>query len=83
VVDGSDESASARRTMSRMKIEGNGQTISDIMTVKEAAAYLRISVSALYDLTRSRTNARMKHPIPVIRMGTKSLRFRKSSLDGG
>lgn len=36
-----------------MKIE-SGQPISDLMTVKEAAAYLRISVSALYDLTRRR-----------------------------
>jgi excisionase family DNA binding protein len=54
---------------------------SDIMTVAETAQYLRISVSALYDLTRSRANARMKHPIPFIRFGTKSLRFRKSSLD--
>jgi excisionase family DNA binding protein len=59
----------------------SGQPISDIMTVAEAAAYLRCSVSSLYDLTRSRANARMKHPIPTIRLGTKSLRFRRSSLD--
>jgi len=62
-----------------MKIE-SGQPISDILDVKEAAAYLRISTSQLYDLTRSRANARMKHPIPVLRF-SKQLRFRRSSLD--
>lgn len=62
------------------KIEDSGQPISDIMDVREAAAYLRLSVSALYDLTRSRANARMPHPIPAIRLG-KSLKFRRSSID--
>jgi len=63
-----------------MNIE-SGQPVSDIMNVEEAAAYLRISVSALYDLTRSRSNARMEHPIPCIRLGVRALRFRRSSLD--
>jgi len=62
-----------------MKIE-SGQSISDLMTVKEAAQYLRISVSALYDLTRRRGAARATVPIPVIRIG-KRLMYRKSSLD--
>jgi excisionase family DNA binding protein len=54
---------------------------SDLMTGEEAAHYPRISVSQLYSLTRRRGVARAQHPIPVIRLGVKSLRFRKSSLD--
>jgi excisionase family DNA binding protein len=81
VVDGADESASARRTMSRMKIEQSGQQISDIMDVAEAAQYLKISVSQLYDLTRHRARVRQDIPIPCVRLGVKSLRFRRSSLD--
>jgi excisionase family DNA binding protein len=67
--------------MSRMKIEGSGQPISDLSNVKEAASYLRVSVSQLYSLTRRRGVARAQHPIPVVRMGIRTLRFRKSSLD--
>jgi hypothetical protein len=33
---------------------------SDLMTVKEAAAYLRVSVWAIYDLTRQRGRVRMQ-----------------------
>jgi excisionase family DNA binding protein len=54
---------------------------SDIMTTEEAAAYLRVSVSQLYSLTRRRGVVRAQHPIPVVRMGIRTLRFRKSSLD--
>jgi excisionase family DNA binding protein len=54
---------------------------SDLLNVKEAAAYLRVSVSQLYSLTRHRGVARAQHPIPVIRLGVKSLRFRRSSLE--
>jgi excisionase family DNA binding protein len=53
---------------------------SDLMTVKEAAAYLRVSAWAIYDLTRQRGRVRMQLPIPCIRLG-KSLKFRRSSLD--
>jgi excisionase family DNA binding protein len=100
VVDGSDESASARSTMSRMnaerleqaqmRIDKQAQTkgeaattpvMSDLLTVEEAAAYLRISRSQLYALTRTSSRVMQRHPIPVIRFG-KSLKFRKSSLDG-
>jgi len=63
-----------------MKIEGSGQPISDIMTTEEAGAYLRISTSQLYDLTRRRGVTRAQHPIPCIRLG-KSLKFRRSSVD--
>jgi excisionase family DNA binding protein len=63
-----------------MKIETNANPTNDVMTADEAATYLRISRSQLFDLTRSRANARMKHPIPVLRY-SKQLRFRRSSLN--
>jgi excisionase family DNA binding protein len=59
----------------------NSASASDLMTVEETAAYLRVSVSQLYDLTRERGTTRAKRPIPTIRFGTRSLRFRRSSLD--
>jgi excisionase family DNA binding protein len=55
--------------------------VSDLMTVAETAQYLRVSVNQLYSLTRRRGVARAQHPIPVVRMGIRTLRFRKSSLD--
>jgi excisionase family DNA binding protein len=54
--------------------------VSDIMTVKEAAQYLRVSVSQMYTLTRHSGVVRAIVPIPAIRFG-KSLKFRRSSLD--
>jgi excisionase family DNA binding protein len=50
------------------------------MNVAEAAACLRISESQIYNLTRRRGVARAQHAIPVVRMGIRTLRFRKSSL---
>jgi excisionase family DNA binding protein len=53
----------------------------EVLTVAEAAMFLRISVSMLYDLTRQRGRVRQDIPIPVIKLGAHSLRFRKSSLE--
>jgi predicted DNA-binding transcriptional regulator AlpA len=53
----------------------------DIMTVGETAKFLKLSVSQLYDLTRHRGTVRSAVPIPVIRLGAKSLRFRRTSLE--
>jgi excisionase family DNA binding protein len=54
--------------------------VSDIMTLEEACAYLRISRGQAYDLTRNRGRVRQVHPIPVLRYG-RSMKFRKASLD--
>jgi hypothetical protein len=40
----------------------------DILTVAEAAQFLRVSTSQLYDLTRARGRARQTLPIPTIRL---------------
>jgi excisionase family DNA binding protein len=76
------------QTQSRMRLENQTQAkeaatttpVSDLMTLEEAAQFLRISKSHMYSLTRSSTRAMQKHPLRVIRFG-KSLKFRRSSLD--
>lgn len=50
-----------------------------ILTIAEAAEFLRMKPSNLYSMTRERGRARMEKPIPVIRLNG-SLRFAKESL---
>ncbi len=51
------------------------QNISDRwLAIRDAAAYLRVSVSFIRKLVRHRR-------IPFARLGTKALRFRRSDLD--
>jgi len=61
-------------------MEKPGQQISDLMTVAEAAAYLRSTVAKMYIQTCTSTRVLQEHPVPFFRVG-KELRFRKSSLD--
>jgi predicted DNA-binding transcriptional regulator AlpA len=56
------------------------ETQHEILTPQDAADLLRLSTSALYELTRTRTRSRSSNPIPVIRLNAKHLRFKKSSL---
>jgi excisionase family DNA binding protein len=89
------KAAMLEQAQSRMRLENQTQAkgevaaehfvttpiASDLLNVKEAAAYLRVSVSQLCSLTQRRGVARAQHPIPVVRMGIRTLRFRRSSLD--
>jgi predicted DNA-binding transcriptional regulator AlpA len=89
------KAAALEHAQSRMRLEnqtqGKGEVAaehsvptpvtSDLLNLKEAAAYLRFSVTQSYNLTRRRGVARAQYPIPVVRMGIRTLRFRKSSLD--
>lgn len=86
------KAATLEHAQSRIRLENQTQAkgevgaersapVSDLMTVAETAQYLRVSVNQLYSLTRRRGVARAQHPIPVVRMGIRTLRFRKSSLD--
>ena len=56
--------------------------MSEILTVAEVAAWLRISKGQVYDLAkpRTRTGELRKYPIPVLRIGS-SVRFRKCDID--
>jgi len=51
-----------------------------IMTVEQVAEYLAMTPSQVYTLTRRRSAARMKNPLPALRILT-NLRFRKSDID--
>jgi hypothetical protein len=39
-----------------------------ILTLEEAALILKMTKSQLYSMTRARARARMKHPLPVLRV---------------
>ena len=54
---------------------------SEILTVDELAAWLKCSPRAIYELSRSRGQARGKHPVPAIRIHKKMLRFRRSDIE--
>jgi excisionase family DNA binding protein len=51
-----------------------------IMTIDEVAAMLRMSKRAVYELTSARGQAKMKHPLPVLRIGS-AVRFRKADVE--
>jgi len=51
-----------------------------ILTVDEAAEFLRLSKSQLYTMTRARSRARMARPVPVLKVNG-NLRFAKESLE--
>ena len=55
-------------------------TPSEIWTVADAADYLKMSVSQVRELCRSRSQARMDNPLPVLRIHSKAIRFRKSDV---
>jgi excisionase family DNA binding protein len=48
--------------------------MSEILTIDELAAWLRISRRSVYELTSERGRSTSKHPLPTFRLG-KSLRF--------
>lgn len=53
--------------------------MSEIITIDELAAWLRISKNTIYDITSGRSTA--KHPLPVLRIG-KSIRFVRADIQG-
>jgi excisionase family DNA binding protein len=52
-----------------------------LLTIEEAADLLRIKVRSLYELTSRRRRERSEHPIPVIKLNSKCLRFRREDLE--
>jgi len=51
-----------------------------LLTVKEAADFLRMTRSQVYSLTKARGRARMGSPIPTIKLNG-NLRFSQESLE--
>jgi predicted DNA-binding transcriptional regulator AlpA len=54
----------------------------EILTVKEVAAMLRLSVSQVYELTKPRTRSgdKREHPLPVLRLGS-AVRFIRKDVE--
>lgn len=48
--------------------------MSEILTIDELSAWLKVSKRSVYELVSSRGRARMKHPLPVLRIGS-TIRF--------
>ena len=57
----------------------NEQT-NEIWTVAEVADFLKMKPTAVYSLTRNRGQVRSEIPLPVLRIHSKALRFRKSDV---
>jgi predicted DNA-binding transcriptional regulator AlpA len=56
-------------------------TPSEILTVEDLAAWLKVSPRQIYELSRSRSLARGRHPLPSIKIHKKMLRFRRSDVE--
>lgn len=51
-----------------------------LLSLSQAASLLGITDKQLYEICRTRSRVRQKHPIPTVRLG-KRLAFRRESLE--
>jgi Helix-turn-helix domain len=51
-----------------------------ILTMGEAAEFLKMTEKQVYELTRTRSQDRMEHPFPAFSVHSKAKRVRKSDL---
>jgi len=61
----------------------NGGGMNDeqtIWTVQQVADFLQMKPAAIYSLTRNRGQLRSDVPLPVLKIHSKALRFRKSDV---
>lgn len=52
-----------------------------LLTLQEAAELLAVSPRTIYEMTSRRGRTRREHPLPVIRLNSKCLRFREADLE--
>jgi excisionase family DNA binding protein len=53
----------------------------ELLTIEECAALLKVKPRTIYEMTSNRGRERRKHPLPVIRLNTKCLRFRRADIE--
>jgi predicted DNA-binding transcriptional regulator AlpA len=54
----------------------------ELLTVEEVAAFLKISISAVRELTRQRTRTRSPRPnLPFLKIHSKAIRFDKVQVE--
>jgi predicted DNA-binding transcriptional regulator AlpA len=51
-----------------------------ILTIEEAAQFLKMTPRQVYELCRKRSQERMEHPFPAFSIHSKTKRVRKSDL---
>jgi excisionase family DNA binding protein len=56
------------------------ETPTQILTIDELAEFLKMTRRQIYNLTRARGQARMRHPLPVLRINS-NIRFRKCDVE--
>jgi predicted DNA-binding transcriptional regulator AlpA len=54
--------------------------MSELLTIDDLAKYLKLSKRSCYELTKARTRARQKHPVPLIRINGHA-RFVKADVE--
>ncbi|MGA9899590.1 MAG: helix-turn-helix domain-containing protein [Terriglobales bacterium] len=52
----------------------------EVMTIDELAAMLKMTRRQIYELTSTRAQVRHKHPIPILRING-NIRFRRSDIE--
>ena len=55
--------------------------MSELLTIEECAALLKVTPRSVYEMTSSRGRVRSQHPLPVLRLNTKCLRFRREDIE--
>jgi predicted DNA-binding transcriptional regulator AlpA len=65
-----------------MKLEATPAIIApeDLLTPAELAARLKVPLSWIWEQTRERAKDRTEHPLPVVRLSPKVIRFRWSEI---
>jgi predicted DNA-binding transcriptional regulator AlpA len=53
----------------------------ELLTIEECAALLKVTPRSVYEMTSSRGRARRQHPLPVLRLNSKCLRFRRQDIE--
>lgn len=56
-------------------------SVSEILTVEDLSAWLKVTPRQIYELCRSRSQVRGRHPLPSIKIHKKMLRFRRSDIE--
>ena len=53
----------------------------ELLTIEECAALLKVKPRTVYEMTSKRGQERTAHPLPVLRLNAKCLRFRRSDIE--
>ncbi len=53
----------------------------EIWNIDDVAAYLKMPVSGVRELCRSRSQERMTTPLPMVKIHSKAIRFRRADVE--